>query len=230
MSGRRLKEWRTHLRHCLAALLAMSGRGTGHGLTALHCFVRRCHAGAIHDIRCQRSPDECDQNCSSKTHFYSTLKRERHPSQVLGRDGISTGDREHDRSEIPPNAAGSFSPDGLYIRRFHRPSAALLGGFLRHGFGFRIPVNSLPLPVGARGHHASHGVRESMMHSRIRLLAAAHMAGSKSSGAQLLKGWRAMLEQPWSFKRASHGKGQRQKEQHPRCNSVQQRERRDRRH
>jgi hypothetical protein len=64
------------------------------------CFVRRSHAGAIHKIRCQRSADECDQNCSFKTHFYSTLKRERHPSQMLGRDGISTGDRKQDRSEI----------------------------------------------------------------------------------------------------------------------------------
>lgn len=45
------------------------------------------------------------------------------------------------------------------------PSITLIWGFVEDGFGSRMPIYSVPGPVRARGHHAGHGVRESMMHS-----------------------------------------------------------------
>jgi hypothetical protein len=51
------------------------------------------------------------------------------------------------------------------------PGAALFCGFVEDRFGFGIPVDSFPGPIGARRHHAGYGVRESAVHGCIGLFA-----------------------------------------------------------
>jgi hypothetical protein len=75
VNGRRLNEWRVHLGHRLAALLAMAGRGTRHGLATLHGFGGRAHARTIDDIGCECSSEQENQDGSSEAHLFEA-KRE----------------------------------------------------------------------------------------------------------------------------------------------------------
>lgn len=70
-----------HLRHRLAAFLAMAGRGTRHSLAAFYCLVGRHQAGAIDNIGCERHPEEYRHSCSPKPHAFQA-KRECYPSQA----------------------------------------------------------------------------------------------------------------------------------------------------
>src|SRR5207302_10662075 len=75
------------------------------------------------------------------------------------------------RKALPQrNSASSSSWDELYIGR---SPTSLFWRFVKDRFGFRVPVNSLPGPIRACGHHAGYGVRKSVVHGRVGLFAAA---------------------------------------------------------
>src|SRR6266513_4088576 len=68
--------------------------------------------------------------------------------------------------EWRPRSAEHVEPDRL------SPALALLWRMIENRFRLRIPVHLLPGPIGARGHHTSHGVRKTVLHRGIRLFAA----------------------------------------------------------
>jgi len=74
-----------HLRHRLAAFLAVAGRGARHGLAAFHGFGGSGRAWAIENISRERGRDECNENWPPKAHLFDA-KGEGDPSQGGGRD------------------------------------------------------------------------------------------------------------------------------------------------